>query len=215
MLADLSLDNNADDFISYFLKVTDGHTGIRCLVASKDRLNQVIAEVGSNPGLYVLQAEDSTLYVGQSKDLQARLKAHKSTNKIDFCRGMAMARDQSLAQYLDYGEAKLYVELQKHGFKLEQSSLSSSLPIKEARLLARDKDHVKEANSLLNRFLKYIVALGLSKPVSAEVSVELLVPTIASPPMLQVLPAIDAAELSLVELSRQKRPPGLSLCGPS
>jgi predicted GIY-YIG superfamily endonuclease len=95
-----------------------------------DWKNRLLKEVGDLPSLYILQAEDSTVYVGQSKALGGRLKTHRTSGKIGFNRILAMVRDQSLAQYLDYAEAKIYDELTKRGLRLDQADLSAGLETK-------------------------------------------------------------------------------------
>ena len=137
------------------------------LVASKSQFKRLIASAGGAPGLYILQAEDSTVYVGKSVDLAMRLKNHKTSNKIGYTRALVMLRDQSLSRYLDYGEAKLYISLLGLGYRLEQSQLTSSLAVKRQRLSSLDEEHVTMADGLIKQFLAYSVALGLSRPGAA------------------------------------------------
>lgn len=166
-VANLVLDAPTKDFESYYIKVTDGASNLVVYSASLDKSKKLLRCVGELPGLYILQAEDSTVYVGQSKTLKSRLNNHRSTRKIGFVRILAFVRDQGLAQYLDYAEAKIYDELNKRGFHLDQTSLSSSLDAKRKRLSAQDDEHVQTADDHVMRFLTYAVVLGLTRPAIA------------------------------------------------
>ena len=181
-IAELILDSSSTDFESFYFKATDQHTQCRVLVASRDQFKRLLAEADNAPGLYILQAEDSTVYVGQSVDLQGRLKNHQSNNKIGYRKVMVLLRDQGLARYLDYGEAKLYQTLKSVGFRLEQSDLSGSLAVKQRRLEAMDRQHVTTADGLIKLFLEYSVALGLSKPLAPALPVLPPVPPSLPPP---------------------------------
>lgn len=171
-IAELILDSSPSNFESFYFKATDQHTSLVVLVASKDQFKALLESAGAAPGLYILQAEDSTVYVGKSVDLAARLRNHKTNDKIGYRRVMVMRRDQGLARYLDYGEAKLYATLQDLGFRLEQTSLSGSLETKRQRLAQMDEAHVEMADGLVKQFLSYSVALGLTKPVESSFRTE-------------------------------------------
>lgn len=164
-LAELIIDSSPTNFESFYLKATDQTTSLVVLVAAREQVKVLRENLGDAPGIYVLQAEDSTVYVGQSKNLRDRLKSHRSSDKIKFRRVMVMFRDQSLSRYLDYAEAKIYQHLKEMGYKLDQSSLTNSLGVKKDRLLSLDKAHVATADGLIRQFLSYVVALGLAKPM--------------------------------------------------
>lgn len=166
-VAELILDNPTKEFERFYIKVKDQHTNLVIYSASIEESPRLLREVGDLPGLYILQAEDSTVYVGQSKALGGRLKTHRNSRKIGFIRILAVVRDQSLAQYLDYAEAKIYDELNNRGFRLEQAPLSGSLDTKRRRLVAQDNEHVRTADIHVHQFLNYAVALGLVKPAAA------------------------------------------------
>ncbi len=163
-IAELVLDSSPSDFESFYFKATDQHTSLVVLVASKDQFKRLLDSAGGSPGLYILQAEDSTVYVGKSIDLSVRLRNHKTNDKIGYRRVMLMMRDQGISRYLDYGEAKLYDTLSGLGYRLEQSPLSGSLDVKRLRLASMDEEHVAMADGLVKQFLSYSVALGLSRP---------------------------------------------------
>lgn len=165
-IAELVLDSSPSDFESFYFKATDQQTSLVVLVASKDQFKRLLDSVGGSPGLYILQAEDSTVYVGKSVDLATRLRNHKTNDKIGYRRVMLMMRDQGLSRYLDYGEAKLYDTLRLLGYRLEQSPLSGSLDVKRQRLASMDAEHVVMADGLVKQFLAYSVALGLTRPAS-------------------------------------------------
>lgn len=166
-IAELVLDSSPSDFESFYFKATDQHTSLVVLVASKDQFKRLLESAGGSPGLYILQADDSTVYVGKSVDLSARLRNHKTNDKIGYRRVMLMMRDQGLSRYLDYGEAKLYDTLSGLGYRLEQSPLSSSLEVKRLRLESMDAEHVSMADGLVKQFLSYSVALGLARPAAS------------------------------------------------
>lgn len=163
-IAELVLDSSPSNFESFYFKATDQHTSLVVLVASKDQFKRLLDNVGGSPGLYILQAEDSTVYVGKSVDLASRLRTHKTSDKIGYRRAMLMMRDQGISRYLDYGEAKLYDTLKTLGYRLEQSPLSGSLEVKRLRLASMDEEHVSMADGLVKQFLAYSVALGLTRP---------------------------------------------------
>lgn len=169
-LAELILDSSPANFESFYLKATDQTTSLVVLIAAREQVKRLRENLGEAPGLYILQAEDSTVYVGQSKNLRDRLKSHRSSDKIKFRRVMVMYRDQGLARYLDYAEARIYQHLKEMGYRLDQSSLTGSLSTKKDRLLALDREHVATADGLVRQFLSYAVALGLAKPGSAPKS---------------------------------------------
>lgn len=181
-IAELVLDSSPSDFESFYFKATDQHTSLVVLVASKDQFKRLLESAGGSPGLYILQAEDSTVYVGKSVDLSVRLRNHKTNDKIGYRRVMLMMRDQGLSRYLDYGEAKLYDTLSALGYRLEQSPLSGSLEVKRLRLESMDAEHVAMADGLVKQFLSYSVALGLARPATP--------PPVPPPP--PVLPATSA-----------------------
>lgn len=166
-LAELILDSSPTNFESFYLKATDQTTSLVVLIAAREQVKRLRESLGEAPGLYILQAEDSTVYVGQSKNLRDRLKSHRSSDKIKFRRVMVMYRDQGLARYLDYSEARIYQHLKELGYRLDQTSLTGSLSTKKDRLLALDREHVATADGLVRQFLSYAVALGLAKPSSA------------------------------------------------
>jgi len=165
-LAELILDSSPTNFESFYLKATDQTTSLVVLIAAREQVKRLRENLGEAPGLYVLQAEDSTVYVGQSKNLHDRLKSHRSSDKIKFRRVMVMYRDQGLSRYLDYAEARIYQHLKEMGYRLDQSSLSGSLTTKKDRLLALDREHVATADGLVRQFISYVVALGLAKPAA-------------------------------------------------
>ncbi|EGJ11217.1 hypothetical protein [Rubrivivax benzoatilyticus] len=165
-IAELVLDSSPPDFGNFFFKSTDQHTSLVVLVASKDQFKRLLESAGGSPGLYILQAEDSTVYVGKSVDLSVRLRNHKTNEKIGQRRVMLMMRYQGLSRYLDYGEAKLYDTLSALDYRLEQSPLSSSLEVKRLRLESMDAEHVAMADGLVKQFLSYSVALGLTRPAT-------------------------------------------------
>ena len=193
-IAELVLDSSPSDFESFYFKATDQHTSLVVLVASKDQFKRLLESAGGSPGLYILQAEDSTVYVGKSVDLSVRLRNHKTTDKIGYRRVMLMMRDQGISRYLDYGEAKLYDTLSALGYRLEQSPLSGSLEVKKLRLASMDAEHVTMADGLVKQFLSYSVALGLSRPV-----VPALKPAVIVPPSIPpVVPSTVTAHLRVI-----------------
>jgi hypothetical protein len=163
-VAELVLESSSTDFESFFVKATDQKTSLVVFAASRDKLRQLLEDVNGLPGLYILQAEDSTVYVGKSVDLAMRLKSHRSTDKIRYRRVLVVTRDQGITRYVDYGEAALYVRLRDMGFRLEQTTLASSIDVKRLRLLDLNRAHVAMADDVVDSFLRYAMALGLSKP---------------------------------------------------
>ncbi len=176
-VAELVLESSSTDFESFFVKATDQKTSLVVFAASRDKLRQLLEDVNGLPGLYILQAEDSTVYVGKSVDLAMRLKSHRSSDKIRYRRVLVVTRDQGITRYVDYGEAALYVRLRDMGFRLEQTTLASSIDVKRLRLLDLNRAHVAMADDVVDSFLRYAMALGLSKPV-----VSLLPPPPPPPP---------------------------------
>jgi hypothetical protein len=214
-IAELVLDNPTQEFDRFYLKVTDRHTNLVIYSVSINESSRLLKEVGHLPGLYILQAADSTLYVGQSKALGQRLKTHRARHTIGFHRILALVRDQSLAHYLDYAEAKIYQELQGRGFRLDQSPLSGSLLTKRSRLVALDKEHVRTADDHVHQFLNYAVALGLVKAAAGPTLPEASSPIAAlpSPTRAQAMPAAPATKQKSVKLV-VKDPGGHAFQGP-
>lgn len=200
-LAELILESSPSNFESFYLKATDQTTSLVVLVAAREQVKRLRENLGEAPGLYVLQAEDSTVYVGQSKNLRDRLKSHRSSDKIKFRRVMAMYRDQGLARYLDYAEARIYQDLKEMGYRLDQNSLTSSLSVKKERLLSLDKEHVSTADGLIRQFLSYVVALGLARPTTqSHTKVPVLAPEVAVPACPR--PAVAAYACPTLEAGR-------------
>lgn len=166
--AQLTIDNSAD-FRRFFLQAKDEFTGLIVYACSKEEAFRISEKTDDAPGLYILQATDSTLYVGQSKDLAGRIRRHLQTDKIGFERIFVMAKDPSFSMYLDYAEAKLFTMMEDLGLKLEQSNLRGSLPKKEKRLFETSEGRVHAANSWLSQFLSYCIAFGLREPENRAV----------------------------------------------
>lgn len=152
-------------FRSFAFKVTDAEFALVIMGASRDQFEVLLDESEEKPGLYILQAESTVVYVGQSKNLATRLKQHRGADKISFVRGFILTREYGLAGYLDYGEARLYERLTKQGFSLEQSSLHGVVG-KRRKLLTNSMEaaHVLMADTFIDRFLEYASALGLITP---------------------------------------------------
>lgn len=161
--AQLTIDNSSD-FKRFFLQAKDEYTGLIVYACSREEAFRISEKTDDAPGLYILQATDSTLYVGQSKDLAGRIRRHLQADKISFERIFVMAKDPSFAMYLDYAEAKLFTMMEDLGLKLEQSNLRGSLPKKEKRLFETSAGRVHAANSWLSQFLSYCIAFGLREP---------------------------------------------------
>ena len=88
-------------------------------VIPKELLNTI--ELSNYWGVYVLEGE-GICYVGQSKDLQARLNTHKSTNKINFNRCFLFTATENKRRFsegLDFMEAYVYHILKSKSFNLE------------------------------------------------------------------------------------------------
>lgn len=166
--ANLTLESTPGSFNSFFAQAIDSKTNMRIIVASADQYARIKAETLGLPGIYVLQSGDSTVYVGQSKDLSTRLSTHRSKKKIGYTKVMVMVRDQSLSMHLDYAEAKLYVMLQDCGFKLDQMELGTGLDVKRKRLAGISREYLGIADELLAHFLTYCVALGLAPPIATK-----------------------------------------------
>lgn len=226
-IAELVLDTSPSDVESFYFKATDSHTSLVVLAASKDQFRRLIDSAQGAPGIYILQAEDTTAYVGKSVDLAGRLRSHKTSDKIAYRRVLVMLRDQNISRYLDYCEAKLYDTLRVLGYRLEQAPLSGSLDNKRQRLAQMDKEHVNIADGLVTQFLGYSVALGLVKPHHAAFpaspsapsdtapaqkegpATPLGTPPIA-PPATELLGA-DAPLTPEVTTTRKKAPPSPAL----
>jgi predicted GIY-YIG superfamily endonuclease len=147
-------------------------------------------------GLYILQAADGTVYVGQSKDLAVRLRQHRLANKIDYVRGFVMTREKALASYLDYGEARLYELLKKQSYKLAQSNLSGVL--EKRRTILGDTlgaAHIRVADQLVSRFLLHASAPGLALPVWATTAVDVTDDSDFDPPVPNITDSADPVQV--------------------
>ena len=88
-------------------------------VIPKELLNTI--ELSNYWGVYVLEGE-GICYVGQSRDLQARLNTHKSTNKINFNRCFLFTATENKRRFsdgLDFMEAYVYHILKSKSYNLE------------------------------------------------------------------------------------------------
>lgn len=198
-VATLTLESTPGSFTSFFASALDTRTNLRVIVASADQYARISQETAGLPGIYVLQAENSAVYVGQSKDLSSRLATHRSKRKIGYTKVMVMVRDQSLAMHLDYAEAKLYDMLSECGFALEQTDLARGLKLKQQRLAAISREQLGVTNDLLSHFFAYCIALGLAPPAKTP---ELSPHTPTEPGFAlpaAILPPAPAAEPPLAE----------------
>lgn len=131
-------------------------SSLKLIGLSREYLNKKNENNLNKNGIYILES-DNVCYVGQSKNLNERLKKHKDTNKIDFLRCFILSHANDIRGYLDFMEAYTIKSLIEQGY-----SLSNTVrPDPEEDKLS---DHKKiAAKKWIEEFLLFLPVLGFRK----------------------------------------------------
>jgi len=151
----------ADNDPGFFASLTDQRSNCQVVVCdnhSKARkaMLDTLGDERAAPGIYLLLG-DNACYIGQSKNLKARIGTHTRNKKVEFTRAIVLMRTDLLA-ILDYLEAALFVRLKKLGINLEQQDLDQTYQRERARYTPIQLTLYDELSAL---FFSYARMFGL------------------------------------------------------
>lgn len=147
---------NTDDFE---LEITFDKYPLKIKGLSKKLLIEKQSSLSGEHAIYILEGP-SSCYVGQSKDVQSRIKNHTGKNKADFHRCFVLSssnKDTDWRVYLDYMESYAIKEMEYLGYSLE----NTKKPNPEDDILKKTKKET--ANEWINIFLSFLPILGFKK----------------------------------------------------
>ncbi len=147
---------NTDDFE---LEITFDKYPLKIKGLSKKLLIEKQSSLSGEHAIYILEGP-SSCYVGQSKDVQSRIKNHTGKNKADFHRCFVLSssnKDTDWRVYLDYMESYAIKEMECLGYSLE----NTKKPNPEDDILKKTKKET--ASEWINIFLSFLPILGFRK----------------------------------------------------
>jgi hypothetical protein len=131
-------------------------SGLKIKGVNKLFLDSKLSSISNDNGIYILES-DNSCYIGQSKDLQRRLKSHQDNNKIDFIRCFILSHNIDIRQYLDFMESYAIQKMEEEGYFLN----NKTKPNPEEDKLPNIKKIA--AKKWIDEFLLFLPVLGFRK----------------------------------------------------
>ena len=146
----------SDDFE---LELNLSKSSLKIKGLSKKFLIEKLTELQKEHAIYILEGPVKC-YVGQSKDVQSRIKNHKDKNKSDFSRCFILSsskQNDDWRGYLDYMESYTIKEMESLGYLLD----NTQKPNPDDDILSHYKKEL--TNEWIDEFLSFLPILGFKK----------------------------------------------------
>ncbi len=141
------------------LEITLSKSPLKIKGLSKKLLIENQIKLSEEHAIYILEGP-TNCYVGQSKDVQSRIKNHTDKNKAEFDRCFILSSSNKNADwrgYLDYMESYTIREMEYLGYLLE----NTKKPNPDDDILSNYKKEM--ANDWIDEFLSFLPILGFKK----------------------------------------------------